>query len=227
MNTLKANLDAVRERMAAAALRAGRQPGDIQLLAVSKTVPVEVLERAIQAGIRSFGENRVQELEGKAPVLPGDLDWHLIGPLQKNKVRRVLSLAGSIHSVDSLELAQRIDRIAEEEGRRPVVYWQVNVGDEASKSGFSAEELCRCAEALAALRHQRVAGLMAIPPFVPDPWDARHHFRQLRELRDALETQLGWSLPGLSMGMSHDFEVAIEEGATVVRVGSALFGARS
>lgn len=225
--TLQANLEAVRERMEQAAKRAGRRPGDIRLLAVSKTVPAEVLGLAVRAGIRCFGENRVQELADKVPALAADLDWHLIGPLQKNKVRRALGLAGTIHSVDSLELAQRIDRLAEEDGHRPIVYWQVNVGDEESKSGFTEDELGRSAAALAGLAHQQVAGLMCIPPFAPEPEDARRFFVQLRNLRDHLRAETGLSLPGLSMGMSHDFEVAIEEGATIVRVGSALFGARS
>lgn len=213
--------------MAEAASRAGRNPGEVRLLAVSKTLPAEILAQAVRAGQQSFGENRVQELEEKVPVLPGSLDWHLIGPLQKNKVRRALALAGTVHSLDSLDLAQRLDRIAGEEGRRPTVYWQVNVGDEESKSGFSAEDLRGCAERLVALPHQQAAGLMAIPPFTPDPEDARRFFVLLRELRDELECRTGYPLPGLSMGMSHDFEVAIEEGATVVRVGSAIFGARA
>lgn len=226
LGTLRENLEAVRGRMAAAGARAGRKPGEVQLLTVSKTWPAAVLELAVQAGIESFGENRVQEMEEKAPVLPGHLEWHLIGPLQKNKVRRAMALAGTIHSVDSLELALRVDRIAGEEGRHPKVYWQVNVGDETTKAGFSEESLRGSVEDLMALRNQEVLGLMAIPPFVPDPEEARRFFVRLRELRDDLEQKTGRRLPGLSMGMSHDFEVAIEEGATVVRVGSALFGER-
>ena len=224
--TLQENLESVKQRMAAAAARCGRQPADVQLLAVSKTWPVEVLELAVKAGVSCFGENRVQELEEKVSALPAHLDWHLIGPLQKNKVRRALSLAGKIHSIDSLELAQRLDRIAADEGRVPEVYWQVHVGDEASKSGFSEERLRRSLEDLLDLRNQKVLGLMAIPPFTPDPEDARPFFSYLREFRDELSIHTGLPLPGLSMGMSHDFEVAIEEGATIVRVGSALFGGR-
>jgi len=225
--TLRKNLERVTTRMAEAARRAGRAPEEVRLLAVTKTWPVEVLERVVEAGIRSFGENRVQELEEKVPALPADLDWHLIGHLQKNKARKAVALAGTIHSLDSLALARRVDRIAREEGRRLRVYWQVKVGGEQSKTGFDPDELRACAGELGSLASLHIEGLMAIPPFTAEPDDARRFFVELREFRDQLARETGTALSGLSMGMSHDFEVAIEEGATIVRVGSALFGPRT
>ncbi|MEO0444893.1 MAG: YggS family pyridoxal phosphate-dependent enzyme [Verrucomicrobiota bacterium] len=223
---IRRNLEAVEEGMNRAAGKAGRAVGDITLLAVTKTWPTEVLERAFALGLRDFGENRVQELEEKVPALSEEIRWHLIGPLQKNKVRKVIPLAGTIHSVDRLSLAERMSRIAGEEGLTRDVFWQVNLAGETQKAGFSTEELRQLAGQLWEMPNLNPQGLMIIPPFDPDPEAARASFAGLREFRDELEGELGERLPELSMGMSHDYAVAIEEGATQVRVGSALFGKR-
>lgn len=215
-----------RARIAAAARRSGRSAADITLLAVSKTMPVEILRQAVDAGQLKFAENRVQELTEKASQLPIDLEWHLIGPLQSNKIRKALTHSRHIHSVDSLKLAEKMDRIAAELGARVNVWLQVNVEGEASKSGFDPRTVERDLTALLDLANLSVGGLMTVPPFSPDPEDVRPAFAALRELRDHLEQTGGSPLPHLSMGMSHDFEVAIEEGATEVRVGSAIFGPR-
>jgi len=223
---IRANLEKVHHLIDAAASRAGRAPEEVTLLAVSKTWPAEVVRLAVDAGQTRFGENKVQEGEAKAPVLPSFLEWHHIGNLQKNKVRKALAVFGTIHGVDSLDLARQIDRIAAEEGLEPAVYLQVNLAREASKSGFAAEDLRRDFEAILELPRLRILGLMIIPPFTPEAEDSRPAFTALRAFRDELTREFGIPLPGLSMGMSHDFAVAIEEGATIVRVGSAIFGSR-
>jgi len=221
------NLDEVRERIAAAATRSGRDPGDIRLLAVSKTVPPERVAMALEAGQTRFAENRVQELLAKAPALPDSVEWHLIGHLQSNKIRKALAVTQRVHSVDSLELARQIDRIAAEQGAHVEAWLQVNVGGEGSKFGFNPQSVAAEIEDLLGLPRLEWQGLMTVPPFDPDPGAVRPAFVALRELRDQLETAAGCRLPRLSMGMSHDFEVAIEEGATEVRVGSAIFGVRA
>ena len=190
---------------------------------MSKTFPAEAVREAYDAGQRAFGESRQQEAAPKIEVLPSDIRWHFIGGLQRNKVRKVVAGFGCIHSVDSLRLAEYLDRVAGEEGKRPQVYLEVNVAGEASKGGFSPDELLSAAESLPALRNIELLGLMAIPP----EEGARGWFARTRELRDLLETRSGLRLPGLSMGMSGDFEDAVKEGSTIVRVGSALFGNRS
>ncbi|MDI1311875.1 YggS family pyridoxal phosphate-dependent enzyme [Prosthecobacter sp.] len=227
MNDLSARLQAIRDRMTAAAQRCGRDPAAIELLAVSKTFPVEAIREAVDAGQLLFGENKVQEILGKAPQLPANLQWHLIGHLQSNKVRKVLPQVKAIHSIGSLDLARDVDRIAAELGLFPQVYLEVNLGDESSKHGFSAEQVRASLEALYALKRLEIQGLMCIPPFDDDAEKSRSYFVQLRALRDELEQRGGEPLPRLSMGMSHDFEIAIEEGATIVRVGSAIFGGRT
>lgn len=227
MNDLSARLQAIRDRMTAAAQRCGRDPAAIELLAVSKTFPVEAIREAVDAGQLLFGENKVQEILGKAPQLPANLQWHLIGHLQSNKVRKVLPQVKAIHSIGSLDLARDVDRIAAELGLFPQVYLEVNLGDESSKHGFSAEQVRASLEALYALKRLEIQGLMCIPPFDDDAEKSRSYFVQLRALRDELEQRGGAPLPRLSMGMSHDFEIAIEEGATIVRVGSAIFGGRT
>lgn len=227
MPPLSDRLEAIRERIAAAATRCGRDPATVELLAVSKTFPVEAVQEAVDAGQLAFGENKVQEILAKAPRLPTSLQWHLIGHLQSNKVRKVLPLARFIHSIDSLDLARDVDRIAAELGLYPKVYLEVNLAAESSKHGFSADRLRSSLEDLYALRRLEIQGLMCIPPFDPDAAKSRPYFVKLRELRDELEKIGGGPLPLLSMGMSHDFEIAIEEGATVVRVGSAIFGGRA
>lgn len=195
-------------------------------MAVSKTFPTEVIQEAVDAGHRLFGENRVQEVMAKVPALPESLRWHLIGHLQSNKIRKVLPLVQAIHSVDKLDLARAIQRIAGELDLTMKVYLEVNLGAEAAKHGFTGEDLRSAMPELLSLDHLTIEGLMCIPPFEPDPEKTRPFFAQLRNLRDSLQADTGSSLPGLSMGMSHDFETAIEEGSTMVRVGSAIFGAR-
>ncbi len=271
--SVAANLDRIRERIAAAAARAGRREEEITLVAVSKTFPASVIREAYAAGIRHFGENRVQEWEGKQPECADltDATWHLVGHLQSNKARRAAALFHSIDSVDSLTLAEKISQILQEsaalpqrgsdEPRRPAsllrnlenttedlfagarvgvfarsvpedqppleVLIEVRLADEEAKSGVTESALPVLAEAIQSLPRIDFRGLMAIPPFTENPEDARPYFRRMRELRDSLETRLGMRLPELSMGMSHDFEVAIEEGATQIRIGTALFGART
>ena len=227
MNDLSDRLQAIRDRISAAAQRCGRDPTSIELLAVSKTFPVEAIREAVAAGQLVFGENKVQEILAKAPQLPASLHWHLIGHLQSNKVRKVLPHVKAIHSIGSLDLARDVDRIAAELGLFPQVYLEVNLGGESSKHGFSAEQLRASLEALYALKRLEIQGLMCIPPFDPDPTLSRPYFTKLRALRDELEQRGGAPLPRLSMGMSHDFDIAVEEGATIVRVGSAIFGART
>lgn len=226
MGEIASNLSAVRERIARAAERSGRREGDVELVVVTKTWPVEVVREVVETGPVILGENKLQEAEDKIPRLPAGTRWHFIGQLQRNKARKAVELFEAIHSIDSRRLAERVDRLAAELGKRPRVYLQVNAAGETSKAGFSEEELRREAGAILDLANLEVAGLMAIPPPVDDPQEARDSFRSLRRLREDLQQSLGRELPGLSMGMSHDFEVAIEEGATIVRVGSAVFGPR-
>lgn len=210
------NVAAVTERIAAAARRSGRDPAGVTLVAVSKTKPLEDLLAAYAAGIRAFGENRVQEAETKLPSLPADVSRHLIGPLQSNKVNKAARIFDVVETVDSPELAERLDRAATQAGRRLAVLLEVNTGGEATKAGVSPAQLPALADAVRARAALDLRGLMAIPP----PGDTRPHFVALRELARSL------GLPELSMGMSDDFEAAVEEGATLVRIGSALFGAR-
>jgi len=226
--SIAANLEEIRERIARAAERAGRAAADVTLVAVSKTFPAEAIRAAYSAGVRHFGENRVQEWESKAPLL-GDLDatWHLIGHLQSNKARRAAHLFHRVDSVDSIALAQKLDAAAAEEGKCLRVLIEVHLGEETTKSGVAEAELTELAREIAMLPQLELLGLMAIPPFTDDPEGARPYFRKLREQRDGLSRAFGKALPVLSMGMSHDFEVAIEEGATEIRVGTAVFGART
>lgn len=220
------NLEAVRVRIADAASRAGRDAGEVELVAVSKTWPASMVAEAFEAGQRAFGENKVQELIEKAPALPEEIRWHLIGHLQKNKVRKVLPVCASVHSIDSIDLARRVDRIAGEEGLTVEGLLQVNVAGDDAKFGFTRDEVRGVIDEVAGLEQLAVRGLMTVPAYDPDPEKVRPHFARLRELRDELASASGWQLPELSMGMSHDFEVAIEEGATLVRVGSSIFGQR-
>lgn len=220
------NIADVLAGMRKASEKTGRKPEDTRLLVVSKTWPVELIRLAASYPHVDFGESRVQEVLAKAPALPDTLHWHFIGHLQKNKIRKIVSLCSTLHSVDSLELARRIDRIAGEEGARPNIYLQVNIADDAAKFGFSSARVREQFSEVLGLSNVTVLGLMTIPEFTPDPEDVRPHFAALRRLRDALEAEFAVSLPGLSMGMSADFAVAIEEGSTIVRVGTAIFGKR-
>ncbi len=223
--TIAERLAAVRERVAEAAARAGRSEGSVRLLAVSKTKPEALVREAYAAGQRDFGENYVQELCAKAAALADltDLRWHLIGPLQRNKVKLVVPITSLVHTIDRAALAEELSKRAAGSEKTLRVLLEVNVAGEASKAGCSPEDAVTLAAAVRALPHLELAGLMTIPPDTDDRELARPYFRRLRELRDAI----GGALPELSMGMSHDFEIAVEEGATIVRVGTAIFGARA
>ena len=227
------NIDAVRQRIAAAARRSGRPPAEIALMAVSKTQPQERIREAYNAGQRLFGENRVQEFYGKAGALADlpDAEWHMIGHLQTNKAAKAVELFRAVDSVDSLKLAERLDAAARALGKKLDVLIEINVGDEATKSGVTPdspalEELLVAAPRLEALAFR---GLMTVPPFTENPEGARPYFRKLHELRDGIAARKlpAIAMEQLSMGMSHDFEVAIEEGSSCVRVGTAIFGERA
>lgn len=223
-----ANLARVRERIARAAERAGRRAEEITIVAVSKTFPTEAIRTAYDAGLRHFGENRVQEWEAKrAAVAQLDAIWHLIGHLQSNKSRRAAYLFHRVDSVDDLALAKRLDAAAAAEGKNLPVLIEVRLGDEASKTGVAETDLPSLAAAIAPFGHIDLLGLMTIPPFFDEPEQVRPFFKKLRELRDDVSRRIGRKLPVLSMGMTHDFEIAIEEGATEIRVGTAIFGART
>ena len=223
-----ANLARVRERVAHAAERSGRRPDEITIVAVSKTFPADAIRVAYDTGLRHFGENRVQEWEAKRPPLANlDATWHLIGHLQSNKVRRAAFLFHRVDSVDDLALAKRLDAAAAAEGKNLPVLIEVHMGDEPTKSGVGEKDLPSLAEAVAPFAHIDMIGLMTIPPFLDDPERLRPCFRRLHELRDDISRRLTRKLPVLSMGMSHDFEIAIEEGATEIRLGTALFGERT
>jgi len=226
----KSRLEAVRARIERAARQAGRDPGGVTLVAVSKSVPVERLREAIAIGCRVFGENRVQEAAAKMEALSEyqGLQWHLIGPLQTNKIKAAVGRFALLHAVDRLEVAEHLDRAARERGLTQAVLLEVNVAGERTKHGFSPDELARVTERMGAFPGIRVLGLMAVPPAAGAPEEARPHFRRLRMLAAEVQTLKipGVTMRELSMGMSGDFEVAIEEGATMVRVGTALFGPR-
>ena len=227
MDCIVTNLAEVRQRMEAACRRAGREPQSVELIAVSKTFPVSDIAEAVKAGQQVFGESRLQEAEAKIDALPASLSWHFIGGVQRNKVRKILQKFGVIHAVDSLRLAEHVNGIAGELGHAAEIFLQVNIGGEASKGGFEPEVLRQEIGKLGALEHLRIRGLMCIPPAGPDAESARRWFVSLRELRDEIEAISSRQFPQLSMGMSGDYEVAIEEGATHVRVGSLIFGHRS
>jgi pyridoxal phosphate enzyme (YggS family) len=221
MHDVATNLERVRERLARAAERAGRRAGDVLLIGVSKTVEAERIRAAVAAGVTALGENRVQEAKGKIAELGRLAAWHLVGHLQTNKVKDALPLFDVIHSLDRLELAREVERRAAARGRVVDALLQVNVAAEASKGGVGPEAVSETLDAIGKLPHLRVRGLMTIPPEVERAEDSRRWFRQLRELAER------HGLRELSMGMSGDFEVAIEEGATMVRVGTAIFGPRA
>lgn len=230
--SIAANLEAVRERIARAAQRAGRKPEEITLVVVSKTFPAESIRLGYAAGVRHFGENRVQEWEAKQPLLM-DLDatWHLVGHLQSNKAARAARLFHSIDSLDSIALAQKLAQSWAQHAvplpvRSLAGLIEVRLAPEETKTGVSEADLPALAEAVLALPQLDLRGLMCLPPYLDDPEKVRPYFRKLRALREVLEARLGMPLRELSMGMSHDFEVAIEEGATQIRLGTAIFGPR-
>lgn len=222
------NLKQIEERIRTAAQRVGRNPDSVRLVAVSKTQPAEAVKAALEAGQQLFGENYVQEFLEKAQQLPASVEWHFIGSLQSNKVKYLAGLTTLIHSVDRLSLAREIDRQWEKIGKPCDILLQVNISGEETKSGTTSEDLLQLARESSLLPHLRVRGLMTMPPFFDEPERVRPYFRELRRLAEVLTAEQipGITMEELSMGMSGDFEVAIEEGATLVRVGSAIFGER-
>ena len=224
--SIRNNVSAVRERIAAAAARSGRSASDITLIAVSKLHEAEEADAAIECGITDLAENKVQELLKKQPLVKGDARWHLIGHLQTNKVKSIVGKVCMIHSVDSLHLAREIDKRAGQAGLIQDVLLQVNIAGEESKSGLGEKELFPVFEEVSKLPYVRIRGLMQIAPYSEDPGDVRGYFRRLKELFEELKAGGHPELDTLSMGMSHDLETAIEEGATCVRVGTAIFGER-
>jgi pyridoxal phosphate enzyme (YggS family) len=221
------NLERVRAQIAEAAKKSGRALTDIELVAISKTHEAEKVRAALDAGQQLFGESRVQEARAKIPLLSSAARWHFVGRLQRNKVRHALPLFELFHSVDSLDLARDMNRIADEEGLRPRILLEVNMAGEGSKIGFAPETLREQMEVLLEFPRLTIEGLMTIPPLAPEAEGSRKYFAKLRELRDEFAAQFQISLPQLSMGMTGDFTVAVEEGATLVRVGTAIFGKRS
>jgi PLP dependent protein len=226
MSSIAENLSRVREQIASAAVKSGRSADDVALVAITKTHRADKVREAIEAGQTLFGESRVQEARAKIPELPSNIRWHFVGHLQKNKVRQALPLFEMMHGVDSLALAQDINRVAEEEGMYPRVLLEVNVAGEGSKFGFAADLLREQMEGLLALPRVSIEGLMCIPPLTNESEPSRKFFVQLRELRESLENEFDLQLPQLSMGMTNDYPIAVEEGATLVRVGTAIFGER-
>ncbi len=222
---LESRLKALKSRIEAACGRSGRDPADVRMVAVTKTFGPETIDAALRAGLGLFGENRVQEAASKIAEC-GWAEWHLIGHLQRNKVRPALELFSMLHAVDSTRLLEALAAAAAESGLRPPILLEVNVSGEASKFGLAPEDVPAALKASVRLDAPPVVGLMTIPPFSPDSEASRRYFRRLRELRDRWQEESGLALPDLSMGMSGDFEVAIEEGATYIRVGTALFGRR-
>ena len=227
MALIAENLERVREQIAQAAAKVGRAVDEIELVAISKTHDAAKVREAIEAGQTLFGESRVQEAHVKIPELPSNLRWHFVGHLQKNKIRHALPLFELTHSVDSLALAEDINRIAEEDGLHPRVLLEVNVAGEGSKFGFQPDKLRAEMESLLALPRLSILGLMTIPPIAEEAEASRKYFVQLRDLRARVQTEFHVDLAQLSMGMTQDFAVAVEEGATLVRVGTAIFGERS
>jgi pyridoxal phosphate enzyme (YggS family) len=223
---LAENLASIQQRVRAACDRGGRDPSSVTLLAVSKGMPPETIREAAGTGLVLFGENKVQEAKAKIPLCPGRLRWHLIGHLQSNKCRDAVHLFEMIHSVDSLSLAEEINKWADKQAKSMPVLLEVNLAGESTKFGFKPDQVLADLAAINALSKLELHGLMTIAPWTQDPEKVRPVFRRLRELKARCEEQLGAPLPHLSMGMSGDFEVAIEEGATIIRVGTSLFGPR-
>lgn len=224
---LQDRLEMIKSKLADACGRSGRNESDVEIVAVAKGVGYEAVDEAVAAGIGIIGENRIQEAAQKIPLCTGRVEWHMIGHLQSNKVRNAVGLFSMIHSVDSLKILRLINEACVEEGRTMPVCLEVNVSGEASKQGFAPVEVPAVLEQCRGLMNVDVLGLMTIPPFTEDPEGVRPYFRKLRELRDEWSASSGFELGGLSMGMSNDFEVAIEEGATWVRLGRLLFGRRN
>ncbi|MFO7870863.1 MAG: YggS family pyridoxal phosphate-dependent enzyme [Kiritimatiellia bacterium] len=227
MSSFSERLAETEERVANACSKAGRAREEVKVLAVAKKFGPDKVREAYDAGLRVIGENRVQEARQKIPLCPGELSWHMVGHLQANKVKPAVKLFDMIHSVDSIRLLETVNRACEQEGRNLPVCLQVNVSGESSKYGMKPEEAADALKADANLPYVEITGLMTMPPFTPDPEDAAGYFARLRDLRDETEKETGAVLPELSMGMSHDFEVAVREGATWIRLGTSLFGERN
>ena len=227
MPNIADNLAAVQERIAAACDRAGRAPEDVQLVAVGKKFPAPIIHEAADCGLTLFGENRVQEAKAKIPDCPGHLRWHFIGNLQTNKCRDAVALFDFLHAVDNLHLAAELNKRCEQAAKVMPVLLEVNVSGEGSKHGFTPESAAAAMEAFFEFPQLEIHGLMTMAPFTRQPENARPYFQKLRELKSACEARLGAPLPELSMGMSGDYEIAIEEGATIIRLGTTLFGPRS
>lgn len=227
MLEISENLTVIRDRIRSACARADRDPAAVRLIAVSKTFPASDIQAALDAGQKAFGESRLQEAAPKIESLPDQIEWHFIGRVQSNKVRKILPLFDFIHAVDSLKLANHIDGVAAELKLCPKIFLQLNQSGEATKGGFGITEFREQIHEIVRLKHLQVVGLMTIPPAVENPEDARHWFAEMKSLRDEIAGSHEINIPFLSMGMSGDFEVAIEEGATHVRVGSAIFGRRA
>ena len=223
---LESRLEAINARIAAACARAGRSPDSVTVVAVAKKFGPDNVKEAADAGLKVIGENRVQEAAQKIPLSPSGLEWHLIGHLQRNKARTAARLFAMVHSVDSERILDALDAACGEEGKTMPICLEVNVSGESSKQGFAPGEVPGVLEHCAERMNVDVTGLMTMPPFTPDPEDSRTYFRALRDYRDAWRKESGFELAELSMGMSNDFEVAIEEGSTMIRVGTALFGSR-
>ena len=228
MSSIRNNIDQIRARIAAACANSGRNPADVRLVAVSKVKPAELIDEAFAAGQQLFGESYVQEFRDKATSVGSPVEWHFIGALQSNKVKYLRGQVALIHSVDRLSLAREINRQWEKINAAIPVLLQVNVGDENSKAGCDIDKLNELAHHVAELPHLQIQGLMCLPPYFPDPEQVRPYFRQLRELAAGIDAQQipRVMMKELSMGMSGDFEIAIEEGATLVRIGTAIFGER-
>jgi len=225
--SLAESIKKIQRQIDATCQRAGRAPDSVALLAVAKTQPPEAVSAAVSLGLTLFGENKVQEAKAKIPLCPGRLHWHFIGHLQSNKCRDAVELFEMVQSVDSLPLAQELNKRAEQAAKTMPILLEVNVAGEGSKFGYAPERLLAQLKELNRLPRLETHGLMCLPPWSSEPEKSRPHFRRLRELKEQCEHILGAPLPHLSMGMSGDFEVAIEEGATIVRIGTALFGPRS
>jgi pyridoxal phosphate enzyme (YggS family) len=227
VTTIYENLERVKSQIVDAAQKSRRSPDEIELVAISKTHDADKVRAAHDAGQTLFGESRVQEARAKIPELPSSLRWHFVGHLQKNKIRHALPLFELFHGIDSVDLARELNRVAEEEGMHPRILLEVNVAGEGSKFGFNPAALRSELETLLALPRLTIEGLMTIPPLAEEAEASRKFFVDLRELRNALEKEFDMKLPHLSMGMTNDFTIAVEEGATLVRVGTAIFGERS